>query len=181
MHLEAQQTLLHTACSSLNALQHAHSLRVLTHWRQSSSSSINLESCLSLGKFGTSHRICIPCACIWHGGLSRVQASMPAVCLDESMRKAERQLQQACENSAADVKAKGCFNQTDQVHSHMCFPCTQLSDKCCIVVGSNRAATPHKPQQDRLPAHFYCCTCWHVTMPHNGMHSAWQHIPHGLT
>ncbi|KAA6417793.1 MAG: hypothetical protein FRX49_12216 [Trebouxia sp. A1-2] len=58
------------------------------------------------------------------------KASMPAVCLDESMRKAERQLQQACENSAADVKAKGCFNQTDQdCPLHQCYGNPQLQYK----------------------------------------------------
>ena len=94
---------------------------------------------------------------------------MPALCSSESARGAERQLQQACGNSAANVKAKGCFHRKDQVYSHTCFPCTQLSDRRCFVVGSRKAATCQKPQQDSMPAYFYCCTCWHVTTPHNGI------------
>ncbi len=98
---------------------------------------------------------------------------MTALWSCESTCDAERQLQQACgKRAAADKKRKECFHREDQMYSHTCFSRTQLSDRRCFVVGSNKAATRQKPQQDRMPAYFYCCTCWHVTTSHNGIHSA---------
>jgi len=47
-----------------------------------------------------------------------------------------------------------------------------LSDRCCLVIGSNKVAIRHKPQQEIMPAYFYCCRCWHETTPHNGVHNA---------
>ena len=99
-------------------------------------------------------------------------AAKPCCHSCESTCNAERQLQQTCGNSAANVKAKGCFHQKDQMYSHACCSCTQLSDRCCLVVGSNKAATCQKPQQDSMLAYFYCCTYWHVRSSCNGICSA---------
>ncbi len=72
-----------------------------------------------------------------------------------------------------------CGVRQNQAVFHV-SPYAMQKGSCSKPVGSvplltrkeNSVSTRQKPQQDSMPAYFYCCTCWHLTTPHNGICSA---------